>query len=111
MDCELESDNTLNAYKGIVLPEEVPVIHTARKKVSSPVVMVRNGAVTVDFKKKTNYRLTAVNTLGKQVYSNKGYSETVAFNGRMAGNKAYSSGLLVVRISSVGNEFRIPLMQ
>jgi hypothetical protein len=111
-DCDETIDTALHSSIGIVLPvAPIRVIQAPGKKVSSPIVRVGNGTVSIDFRKKTEYVLTAVNTLGRKLYSNKGFSETVRFDGHMVGKKAYSSGLIVVRICSIGNKFVIPLVQ
>ena len=112
IDCDLTEDTTLQCFNGSIIPsKDIHITHYFRHPASAPKIALGKGSLTVDFGRRTEYVLTAVNTLGKKLYSNKGISETIRFDGRKQAPQARSSNLMVIRISYTGNELIVPLIR
>ncbi len=113
IDCSEREDTAMDCFSGTIMPSTgVPVVfHPVRKNASAPIVAVRNGTINIDFNQKTDFVLTAVNTLGKRLFSNKGCSNKISFGNRNIGSASKYGGLIVVRICYSGNELVIPLIQ
>ena len=112
VDCEENEDTDVECFPGtIVISTGDHVVYSPSHRKVSPKVVVAGGIVNVDFDKRTEYVLTAFNTLGRRLYSNKGYSDKISFNGRKEGPAACSSNLTIVRIYYSGIELVVPLIQ
>ena len=110
-DFDETNDTTLHSSDGTIEPEKpIRVQYAMPERTLRPSVMVRNGSVSVTFPRKTEYSLTAVNSLGRQLYSQKGFSETARYDGHTTECKRLSSGMVFIRIQSIDNNLVIPLV-
>jgi hypothetical protein len=110
-DCDETPDTALQCFPGTIVTTDVHIAYSPGHPRGLPNVFVGRGIVNVDFGRRTEYVLTAVNTLGRMLYSNKGYSDKVSFDGRKKGPAACSSNLTVVRICYSGKELVVPLIR
>ncbi|MBN1576747.1 MAG: hypothetical protein JW913_09360 [Chitinispirillaceae bacterium] len=112
IDCGDTPDSDILCFSGTILPSnDEPVTHHPARRHRSPILSVANGSVNVEFAGKTDYVLTVVNTIGKKLYSNKGYSDRIRFDGHDVGLAPRASSLVVVRICYSGSELVVPLIR
>jgi hypothetical protein len=112
IDCDLVEDRAESCSPGTIIPSSgIRVIYSRAAKRSVPRVKIRKGMLAVDFTGKTFYSLTAVNTLGKKIYSTEGCSEQCTFDMRELSAVKGNPRLTIVRISFAGKNLVVPLLQ
>ena len=113
IDCDLEEDHAKRCTGAMIVPSvDIPVTYFREKRMRGPKVEIRHGAVNITFAKKTPFRMTVVNTLGKKIFSQNGYAECCRYTPDDC--RMYTAGLAQVRIVRVcyaGNELVIPVVQ
>jgi|GEM_PF-4525216 len=112
LDCDENSDTELEVHSGKITPSQSPVIFHPGRRTTLPDFVVRNGKLEVSFPRSTAYTLTAVNPMGRMLYSAKGFSDIVRFDrSSIKGDSNGFSGLMIVRICYAGGrEFVVPLL-
>ena len=114
LDCDEITDNGLRCFSGTIIPSAgvATIKHRTIRPGSGAKIYVRNGTLDIDFGSTTNYTLIAMNTLGKQIGTNRGSADKVRFDCRQAARLTHQpAGLTVVRVQWQGNEIAVPVLR
>ena len=103
-------DTELESVRGTILNESVNVRRQALKHRSQPAISRNKYSTTIDFSTSTSYELVVVNTQGRIVHTDHGYSNRVAINHRGFSGGRCAAGMNIVRLRAEGNELVVPLL-
>jgi hypothetical protein len=114
LDCDEVADTALSCFPGTITPSSGVGVAYPRIRAGSvmPAVAVRDGSIGVEFGAMTDYSITVVTPLGKQIASAAGRTATLSYNCReiLRANRS-PGGLVLVRLRWQGNDIAVPVLR